>query len=425
MATGGRPPERPVHLSSDERLAAQRRTAQWRGETGMSQTEIARELSVSAATYRGWENGKDPHAGPTRPLAAQLDVLLQRVLRGRYASGDALRVWGWAASGDITYERLADMLRLAGFDVPNSHAERPSVVVWVHRLHDPNLVHAVFTLAAAAATRAGLTVRLLLDDTALSAWERPRMRNDLETRIRSWFRFAAGHEDKLSTGLYSEILTAEMLAERGWRTVCQYLTPKTEMLKFLLAAKIISPTQYSTESEASVLAILRQSESLHADSVLTALQNWIVFEHEIQSTLESLSRDDPMPVVTLGGEDERHLWELWHSCCADELTSRVQHIYLNPMPMPSYRAVWREPALAARASRPTLADYLRGRMLNERNSDAAEWIINAAISLPAFLNEDFLAWLDPLTLDIAALLQRSAEEIAAAIAKAVVEWVNK
>jgi hypothetical protein len=64
-------------------------------------------------------------------------------------------------------------------------------------------------------------------------------------------------------------------------------------------------------------------------------------------------------------------------------------------------------------------------MLNERNSDAAEWIINAAISLPAFLNEDFLAWLDPLTLDIAALLQRSAEEIAAAIAKAVVEWVNK
>jgi len=347
------------------------------------------------------------------------------MLRGRYGSGEALRVWGWAASGDITYERLADVLRSAGFDVPNSHPATPSVVVWVHRLHDPNLVHAVFTLAAAAATRAGLSVRLLLDDTALSAWERTRMRGELESRIRSWFRFATGHEDKLSTGLYSEILSAELLAEQGWQTVSRYLTARTEVLKFLLAAKIVSPTQYSTESEESVLAILRHSESLRADKIITALQNWIVFEQEIAGLLELLPLDDPMPIITLGGEDERHLWELWHSCCSDELTSRVQHIYLNPMPMPSYRAVWLEPALAARASRPILADYLRGRMSHERNFDAVEWIINAAIGLPAFLNEDFLAWLDPITLDVGTLLQRPAEEIAAAVAKAVVEWVNR
>jgi hypothetical protein len=386
---------------------------------------MARELHVSVATYRGWENGKDPHAGPTRPLAAQLDVVLLRALRGQYTSGDALRVWGWAASGDITYERLAGLLRSAGFDVPNSDGATPSVVVWVHRLHAPNLVHAVFTLAAAAATRAGLSVRLLLDDTALSAWERTRMRGELESRIRSWFHFAAGHEDKLSTGLYSEILSDEVLAERGWGTVCRYLTSRTEVLTFLLAAKIVSPTQYSTESEESVLAILRQSQARRADSILTALQNWIVFEQEIGELLELLSLDDPMPIVTLGGEDERHLWELWHSCCSDELTSRVQHIYLDPMPMPSYRAVWLEPALAARASRPKLADYLRGRMSHERNFDAVEWIINAAIGLPAFLNEDFLTWLDPVTLDVGTLLQRPPEEIAAAVAKAVVEWMNR
>src|SRR5260221_6537759 len=182
------------------------------------------------------------------------------MLRGRDGWGEALRVGGWAASGDITYERLADVLRSAGFDVPNSHPVTPSVVVRVHRLHDPNLVPAVFTLAAAAATRAGLSVRLLLDDTAMSAWERTRMRGELESRIRSWFRFATGHEDKLSTGLYSEILSAELLAEQGWQTVSRYLTARTEVLKFLLAAKIVSPTQYSTESEESVLAILRHSE---------------------------------------------------------------------------------------------------------------------------------------------------------------------
>lgn len=380
---------------------------------------------VSPATYRAWENGKDPHAGPTRPFAARLDEELQRRLPGRYTAGDALRVWGWVASGDMSYARLAGLLRSCGFDVPNSHPGTPSEVVWVHRLHDPNLVHAVLALAAAAATRAGLSVRLLLDDMALSAWERTSKRAELEARIRAWFSFAAGHEGKLSTAFYSEILTADLLAERGWRTASQYLTADVEVLTLLLAAKVISPAQYRTESEESVLAILRQRQSQRADTLLTALRNWVVFEREIEELLHSFSADTPIPVVTLGGEDERHLWELWHSCCTDELTARVQHIYMDAMPMPSYRSVWNEPALFARVSRPTLTEYLRWRIVHERNHDAIEWIIKTAINLPAVLNEDFLADLDPITLDPGALLARPPEDIAAVVAKAVVEWLNR
>ena len=158
--------------------------------------------------------------------------------------------------------------------------------------------------------------------------------------------------------------------------------------------------------------------------LLTALQNWMVFEQAIAELLQPLARDAPIPIISLGGEDERDLWELWHSCCSDDLTSRVQHIYLNPMPMPSYRAVWLEPALAAGASRPTLAEHLRRRTLSDHNSDMLEWIVKAAINLPAVLNEDFLAGLDPVTLDTATLLDHPAEEIAAAVAKAVTQWVN-
>lgn len=386
---------------------------------------MATALSVSSATYRAWENGRDPRAGPTGPLAAKLDQELQRRLRGRYTAGDVLRIWGWAASGDMSFERLAGLLRSTVFDVPNSHSATPCQVVWVHRLHDPNLVHAVFALAAAATTRAGLSVRLLLDDTSLSAWERATKRADLESRIRTWFGFAGGHEVKLSIGLYSEILTPDLLADRGWRTVTSYLTTDVEVLRFLLAAKVISPAQYSTESEESVLAILRQSQSLKADMLQTALRNWIVFESEIEDLLNSVSDDVAIPVVTLGGEDERHLWELWQSCCASHLTSRVQHIYLDAMPMPSYRSVWTEPALFARVSRPTLAEYLRWRIVHERNHDAVEWIIKAAINLPAVLNEEFMANLDPITLDVRTLLGRPPEDIAAAVAKAVVGWLNQ
>jgi hypothetical protein len=358
------------------------------------------------------------------PFAAKLDQELQRRLPGQYTAGDALRVWGWAAPGDMSYARLAGLLRSTGFDMPNSHIAAPSQVIWVHRLHDPNLVHAVFALAAAAATRADLSVRLLLDDTALSVWERTSKRADLESRIRSWFTFAAGHESKFSTGLYSEILTPDLLADRGWHTVSRYLTAEVEVLRVLLAAKVVSPAQYRTESEESVLAILRQSQSLRADLLLTALRNWIVFEREIENRLQSVSGDVPVPVVTLGGEDERHLWDLWRSCCTDDLTARVQHIYLDAMPMPSYRSVWNEPALFARVSRPTLTEYLRSRIMHERNHDVVEWIIKAAVNLPAVLNEDFMANLDPVTLDTGMLLGRPAEDIAAAVAKAVVQWLN-
>jgi hypothetical protein len=94
------------------------------------------------------------------------------------------------------------------------------------------------------------------------------------------------------------------------------------------------------------------------------------------------------------------------------------------MPMPSYRSVWNEPALFARVSRPTLTEYLRSRIMHERNHDVVEWIIKAAVNLPAVLNEDFMANLDPVTLDTGMLLGRPAEDIAAAVAKAVVQWLN-
>jgi transcriptional regulator with XRE-family HTH domain len=424
MASSGRPPERPVHLSAEDRRVAQLQTAQWRHQTDLSQAEMAKELLVSSATYRQWENSKDSHAGPTGPQAAQLDRVLQRRLPGRYTAGDALRVWGWAASGDMSYERLAGLLRSTGFEVPNSHTVGPSIVLWVHRLQRPNLVHAVFALAAAAATRAGLSVRLLLDDTTLTAWERTSYRDELESAIRAWFRFAAGHEARLSTDIYSEILTPELLAERGWRTASDYLNRGTEVLKFLLAAKVVSPAHYSIGSEESVLAILRQSESVRADRLLTALKNWMVFEREIANLLEPLALDAPTPIVTLGGEDERPLWELWHSACSGSLTSRVQHIYLSPMPMPIYRAVWHEPALEAGAPRSTLAEYLRRRTLDDGNSDLLEWIIKAAINLPAVLSEEYLGSLDPVALDPGTLLGRPTADAAATVARAVIDWLH-
>jgi transcriptional regulator with XRE-family HTH domain len=253
MAPRGRPVERPAHLSPEHRARAQARTLEWRQQCGLSQREMATEIGVSYASYRPWENGRDDHAGPTRLQAEQLDRALRRLLRSRYMEGEAFDVWGWPRQQDMSYDQVVELLRLGGFDVPRLQANgrRPAGVFWVHRVREANLVHGVFSLAAAAATRAGLPVHLLLDDLAMNDRRNRDLCDELESRIRTWVAFASGDDAKLSTGLYSEVLTETYLAERGWSAVTDYLNPRIGVLDFLVASKVISPLQYTINPDHS------------------------------------------------------------------------------------------------------------------------------------------------------------------------------
>ena len=163
---------------------------------------MAAEIGVSPATYRSWESSRDGHAGPTRVLTEALNKALRRLLGDQYADGEAFDEWGWPRNQDLSYQQVADWLRAAGFLVPRpqANAQPPTQVFWPHRVREANLVHGVFALAAAAATRAGLTVHLLLDDVGLP--ERKRYQCDeLESRIRTWVAFASGDDAKITVGL--------------------------------------------------------------------------------------------------------------------------------------------------------------------------------------------------------------------------------
>lgn len=427
MALRGRPVERPAHLSPEQRTQAQARTLAWRQQCGLSQREMATEIGVSYASYRPWENGRDDHAGPTRLQAEQLDRALRRLLHTQYMEGEAFDVWGWPRQQDMSYDQVVELLRLAGFDVPRLQANgRPPIgVIWVHRAREANLVHGIFALAAAAATRAGLPVHLLLDD--LNDRRSYDLCDELESRIRTWVAFASGDDAKLSTGLYSEVLTQTYLTERGWSAVTDYLNPNIGVLDFLVASKVISPLQYTINAEESVQALLRNAESLGAERLLTPLRNWLVFEKQITRILAQSPGGMADSVITLGGEDERALWDAFHRGCSDDLSSRVRHIYLRPIPMPSYRSPWQERALSARTDRSTLSTYLTNRTPSDR-VDLLEWLLMTAIRLPASLNPGFREGLDPAVRDVDAILRGSVSELppatVAAIAKAVVEWLN-
>lgn len=416
--------ERPAHLSPEQRRRAQERTRQWRQQSRRSQAEMAAEIGVSSATYRSWESSRDDHAGPTRVLTEALNRALRRLLGEQYADGEVFDVWGWPRDQDMTYQQVSELLRSAGFLVPRlqANANPPTQVFWPHRVREANLVHGVFSLAAAAATRAGLTVHLLLDDVGLPDRKRYQC-SELESWIRTWVAFASGDDAKVTVGRFSTVLTDEHLAEHAWRVLNDYLDDNW-VLKFLLASKVVSPLQFRTNSEESVLELLENDRnSLKASKLLVPLRNWIVFEAEITRLLRVRSPgSSPGTIITLGGDDERDLWEMWDGGCADSLSARVQHVYLRTMPAPDHIEPWDVRALRADDSdRHMLREYLT----SSAGPNLIEWLLRSAIRLPAALNPGFQDSLDPMLRDVEALLRQPATDVSRVvgiIGSAIAEW---
>jgi DNA-binding XRE family transcriptional regulator len=418
--------ERPAHLSPDQRRRAQERTREWRQLAVRSQADMASAIGVSTATYRSWESSRDDYAGPTRILTEALNRALRQLLRDQYVDGEAFDVWGWPRNQDMSHQQVTDLLRSAGFWVPRpqANAQPLSQVFWPHRVREAHLVHGVFSLAAAAATRAGLTVHLLLDDVGLPERKRSQSCSELESWVRTWVAFASGDDTKVTVGLFSSVLTEEYLAEHAWRALNDYLD-ENWALKFLLASKVVSPLRFRTHSEKSVLELLGDDrESLKASRLLTPLRNWIAFEAEITRLLRALPARGSGAIITLGGDDERDLWEMWDGGCAEGLSTRVQHMYLRTMPIPGHIEAWDVRALRAGDSdRHTLREYLT----SSADLDLIEWLLRSAIRLPAALNPGFKASLDPMLLDVEAILRMppvDLNRIVGEMASAIAKWLT-
>jgi hypothetical protein len=358
-------------------------------------------------------------------MTEALNNALRRHLGDEYADGEAFDSWGWPRNQDLSYQQVADLLRSAGFLVPRpqANAKPPTQVFWPHRVREANLVHGVFALAAAAATRAGLTVHLLLDDVGLP--ERRRYQcGELEAWIRTWVAFASGDDAKVTVGRFSSVLSDQHLAERAWRALNDYLDDNW-VLKFLLASKVVSPLRYRTNSEQSVLELLRNDrDSLKASRLLTPLRNWVVFEAEITRLLRALPGRGSGTIITLGGDDERDLWEMWDGGCAEALSARVQHVYLRTMPIPDHTEPWEVRALKAGDSdRHMLREYLTG----SAGPDLIEWLLRSAIRLPAALNPGFRDSLNPALRDVDALLRSPTADLSRVVgdmARAITEWLT-
>ena len=279
---------------------------------------------------------------------------------------------------------LAQLDRRFGWEhVWSPDARSPYLVFWPVRLRTgPNVIHMAQALVAAALSARNARVVVCLDDFAVPereararefgdavAWWFSRIPDATPPEIRSLSDFIAMREDP-ETGAGPEGM---LRPTRPWEIARElYGDRNPSVFRVLVAAKILPDIPLDELSE-NLPVILQALQRKNADRLLTPLT--------LFSFLQSLLNDRPTgSVVTLGGLDERALWELWR----DTFDHDVNQVY-NPRLI----SLGHDSLIVRWADAAGLRDHLevaRGLPGWDRQGGYFHWLIQNALLLPLYLS---------------------------------------
>jgi SIR2-like domain len=200
----------------------------------------------------------------------------------------------------------------------------PSVLYWPVQLRQPTLIHAVQALVAAALSARGMTVLLCFDD--LSAEVHPdELRRVMTADVQRWFRLVEGAKPPIVESLESfcepgrvaeRLLNPAMLVRptHPWAVERDYYRYGT----LYDLAKTVKAVPDTDADEADPVVVKTGLTTTRAERLWSPLAIWAYLHYLLLET--PVDR-----VVTLGGDDERTMWRLWHEVFADP----VRHLY-NP-----------------------------------------------------------------------------------------------
>jgi SIR2-like domain len=200
----------------------------------------------------------------------------------------------------------------------------PTVLYWPVQLRQPTLIHAVQALVAAALSARGMTVLLCFDD--LSAEVHPEeLRRVMTADVQRWFRLVEGAKPPIVESLESfcepgrvaeRLLNPTMLVRptHPWAVERDYYRYGT----LYDLAKTVKAVPDTDADEADPVVVKTGLTTTRAERLWSPLAIWAYLHYLLLET--------PVDgVVTLGGDDERTMWRLWHDVFADP----VRHLY-NP-----------------------------------------------------------------------------------------------
>ncbi|MDQ1684815.1 MAG: hypothetical protein QOC82_1552 [Frankiaceae bacterium] len=376
-------------------------------DAGLTRADVAKITGYSQATVDKMFRATGGNVGFHRD---KLVLLRDKIVSRKVPLSDAsrlLRAWGVDKISELKIEDVMDdfrSLEISGDGVSVKY--QPDVVLWLHKLRPPNIVHGVLALAAAALIRAGLNVRLLLDDTEAKS-DADALDEQFRSHVEKWIAWAGAPPDVLHVERYSEILASDTIS---LKSLSDYLSPKVTVQDLLDSAKVF-PLQGTTD-----LDRLERALDERADKLRTPFQNWLVAD----AAVRELALDGRKPVIaTLGGEDEEPMWNVWRKCT--RTGPQVRNIFIPVFAVPLMNS---DKSLAnCSGFRPSaFAQLIKS---GENAEEKVDWVRNLAIGLPAKLHSEFCATLSADLLDSDACRnawQAQPGPVATEMAKAVRQW---
>lgn len=403
--------------------------------SGLSRTQLAERLRAndgSRLTSSAWyKRVKRAESGESRPCVEHLDDLASgggQELVDAVRRAASLGGWGppwayWEAPRRARLESFDDfmqVLRVAGFGSDDLPKQTPSTVIWTHRLRQPHLVHAVFSLAASAALRVGLRVQLVVDDSPPLDGDPDALYERFLAAVDSWTR-RGGATDEVEKLKYTDVLRSAG-AKAMFDELERYLPTSLSLRDYLNIAKI-HPV-HAARDHMAIPAGVRTSV------LLGPLRSWAVQDELIGRLLNGRN---PSTAITLGGIDESIMWNRWRASASPEARAAVGHIYLEKMPVDG--RPWDLEGMRWQGPRPQQlkTELVAAAKKVKRRGDHTslfEWLFKSTIGLPSDLGAlDLTQMSEKFTLASPAETRRLAaahlESAADQMAKGICSWFSQ
>ncbi len=238
-------------------------------------------------------------------------------------------------------------------------------VFWPMKLREPTAIHASQCFIAAALQKRGCVINLYIDDFS-DDYQVSRF----EAQIKRWFKRVGADPDDIKVEKYKEIVDRDTQKKR--EILENLLLEALSTIEVLKISKIYKSEQTTEE----LLNTLRNKKPRR---ILTPAMTW--------TCLESLSAmNENASFITLGGYDERVLWNTWRTCLKENGIS-AGHLFLSEL-----KGIYMQDINFSWKSRNDIESYFSAARESEGFSDVSSnsmipWCINNCALIPTFVSE--------------------------------------
>lgn len=257
-----------------------------------------------------------------------------------------------------------------------SSARKPRIY-WPVKLRRPTPIHASQCFTAAGLQRFGCEICLCIDDLGNTDYSI----HDFEQKLKLWFARAGGDPDNIFVQNFKTILKEN--DNCAWDMVGKWLANnhyKTD--KVLVISKIAKSLEFDAESIAGV-------RKLRPRRLLTPAMVWMCL-------LDLHMKDPSIPIITLGGYDERELWNAWHDCNPEVTSAKLGHLYVSALKLynkSSTSTVYMKEIPLYWTSKRDIEDDLEKDIIENNLDDwpnherMIPWCINNCVLLPSIIKD--------------------------------------